>query len=362
MRPSIIPETFVVLLCLILGTGCYYITEGSQLFSVYSRGVEIEKVLEDGQVPADEEQLLRNVQKIRIFAVKTLGLRDNDNYTKYIRMEQDYLATIVSACSMDRFEQYYWDYIFMGKLPYKGFFEMDDAVQEVARIKALGYDVYVRNVDAFSTLGFFSDPVFSFMKGYSLSTLANLLFHEQVHATFYFKADVDFSENIASFIGDEGALIYLEAEFGKDNPVFTILENENHDHAVFKDLITQLHQELKALYDLELPKEECLAEKNTSIHAWKERFSSQYDKLFRTQMYKRMPEININNAFIMTFLNYTGNLDEIRKLYHSTGSDLIAFIKMIGSIPVDETRPLERLRELAGKLSRENSLQSEQKD
>jgi predicted aminopeptidase len=86
-------------------------------------------------------------------------------------------------------------------MPYQGFYERNDAEAEAKRLKALGYDVIVRKVDNFSTLGFFKDPVYSFLTSYSPGEIANLIIHEQAHATLFVKGQSDFNEEFATFVG-----------------------------------------------------------------------------------------------------------------------------------------------------------------
>ncbi|MGO9411115.1 MAG: aminopeptidase, partial [Spirochaetia bacterium] len=184
----------------------YLVKQGDYLLR-YSSGTEsVDDLLKSPSTPADTREFLQRVKEIRTFAVESIGLRDNGNYTRYKSIDRDYLVDVVQACDALSFTPYQWSYPFMGKLPYKGFYERPDALAEAGRLKKEGYDVIVRKVDAFSTLGFTKDPVYSFMKKYSPYELASTIIHEQTHATLWVKGQTDFNEELADFVGETGAL------------------------------------------------------------------------------------------------------------------------------------------------------------
>ena len=118
---------------------------------------------------------------------------------------------------------------FHGQAPYKGFYERPDALAEAARLKKEGYDVIVRKVDAFSTLGFTKDPVYSFMKKYSPYELASTIIHEQTHATLWVKGQTDFNEELADFVGETGALEWIAARFGAPSEEYRSAVDEKAD-------------------------------------------------------------------------------------------------------------------------------------
>ena len=206
----------------LLVSGCasqvgYLAKQGSYLLR-YSVGTRsIDSLIADSSTAADVRAFAVKVREIRGFAAESLGLRSNGNYTRYRQIDRDHLVDVVSACDAESFTAYLWSYPLLGKLPYKGFYERSDADAEAARLRGQGYDVIVRPVDAFSTLGFTKDPVYSFMKGYSPFELASLIIHEQTHATLFVKGQPEFNEELATFVGNEGAFEWLQAAYGGDS-------------------------------------------------------------------------------------------------------------------------------------------------
>ncbi|MBN1798117.1 MAG: aminopeptidase [Spirochaetales bacterium] len=325
-------KTFgIISLSLLLLTlsGCYYVTEGCNLIQVYSKAKDIDTLLADESLPQDERELLMLVKDIKTFATTRLGLVDNKNYSSYVKIEQDYLVDVVSACSNDSFTQYNWDYLFVGKMPYRGFFKHEDAVKEAEKLKQEGYDVYLRQVDAFSTLGFFKDPVFSFMKEYSIYYLANIIIHEQTHATFFINGNIDFSENLAHFFGNEGAKQYLKETYGEQSEILArtiLLENDIKKYHI---LLKELYDELDSIYNSGLSKEQKLESKAAAIKRWQDNFAARYTSTFKTDAFISVPEFEMNNAFLATHMNYSSNLDLFYTLYEVCSYDLVKVMQVV---------------------------------
>ena len=107
----------------------------------------------------------------------------------------------------------------MGTVPYRGYFDLKRAKKERDALEAKGYDTYLRSVSAYSTLGWFSDPVLSSMLHYRDADLASLVIHEMTHATVWIPGDINFNESLASFVGDAGAILFFKSKFGPDAQV-----------------------------------------------------------------------------------------------------------------------------------------------
>ena len=167
----------------LLFSSCYTLKQGFTLLGYLRRAVPLEKLSPD----KSNLRFVKQVASIRSFAVNELGLKDTKNYTRYVEIDRDYLALVVSACAKDSFSPYMWRFPIVGAVPYKGFFEERDAKIEVEKLKRKDLDTLIRRVDAFSTLGWFQDPLYSYMKDYPAHRLADLIIHESLHATVYLK-------------------------------------------------------------------------------------------------------------------------------------------------------------------------------
>ncbi len=322
----------ILTVIIILLSGCYYISEGYNLLTTYSKAKDIDKIIEKGNISEDEKEFFLIIKKIKDYAVNNLGLKKNKNYSKYIRIDKNYLVDIVTACDSDSFNQYNWNYLFMGKMPYKGFFKYDEAVKEAKKFKKDKYDVYISEVDAFSTLGILSDPLFSFMKNYSIYELADTIFHEQAHATVFLKGQIDFNENLANFIGTEGAILFIKETYGMESDIYKNIINRIEDSKKFKKLLTSLYEDLLSIYNKNISKEEKLEQKKIAINNWKKDFKNNYEKEFKSNAYRGIPEIEINNAFISIFRSYTKDLSILYELYEYCDNDLKKFIEVVKNI------------------------------
>jgi predicted aminopeptidase len=122
-------------LCFLLFPACYTIKQGATLFSLLARAQPLEKLNLTDEKTA---QFVQYVRDIRVFAVTELGLKDTKNYTGYVTIDRDYLAAVVSACDPDSFNTYEWRFPVVGRMPYKGFFDTEDARAEAAKLKKKG--------------------------------------------------------------------------------------------------------------------------------------------------------------------------------------------------------------------------------
>jgi predicted aminopeptidase len=323
---------------------CYYVREGAALLDIYSSGEDIDRALAGNGLSPQERSLLLKVKEIKHYVVTRFGLADNANYTSYIRLNRQYLAAVVSACDRLAFHQYLWDYLFVGRLPYQGFFDADEAKREARLLEEDGYDVYLRPVDAFSTLGLLSDPVFSFMKDYPDYALAELITHEQTHATVFLPGQATFNENLAQFVGEEGMREYIRDKYGEQSDEYRTAISLDHDSGAFTQTMRELRDRLAAVYALKLPDAEKLARKAETISAWKAEFAEKYPSRFRTKLYQAFPEREINNAVIMTYMNYTAQSGDFASLFALCHNDLSLFMSLAKKIKPDSKDPLADFR------------------
>jgi predicted aminopeptidase len=277
-----------------------------------------------------EDEFTRRVMDIRRFALEELGLRETSNYTRYVDIDRDYLAAVVSASAADSFTRHEWWFPIVGSVPYKGFFNPADARKERAKLEKKGLDVWVRGVDAFSTLGWFSDPLYSYMRAYPAHRLADLIIHESLHATVYLKSHAQFNEELAEFVGSEGSRLYIEKTFGAGSDEY--ITGSDDDSAVYRGVIRELIAELEPVYASDMPREEKLQKKAGIIQAAKARFDENYDTLFQNDRYRFFSELSINNAYLELYRLYYEEDRYFQDLYTRSGRDLRAFITVVKTL------------------------------
>lgn len=339
----------IILLIVVIAVSslnCYLLKQGIYILDYNRKAVDIDSMLRDSSDNAKLVEFLETVKEIRRYATDSVGLKKNKNYYKYVKTDRDYLVNVLSACDKTSFNQYQWCFPLFGCVPYKGFFEKKDAEREARKLSAKEKDVNIDEVDAFSTLGILSDPIYSFMQSYSIYGLASLILHEQTHATIFIKNQVRFNEEAASFIGTQGAINFIKSKYGENSEQYKNIFLAQADYETYVSSLRKLYQELKSVYDSKVyTKEMKLAEKEKIINAYKEYISRNYDSLFKTQRYKRIEKAKINNAFLSVRMTYSMNLDLFTKLYVKNNSDLKATVAYLKSLKKVKSKDIEKIIE-----------------
>ena len=306
---------------LLLGR-CYLVEQGFILLTYQFQTEDIDKLLERNELPAGTKEMLATAKEIKQFSESELGLKNDDNFSRFLDIRKDYLVDVVSASEKDRFVPYRWSYPIFGAFPYKGFFNKESALREAQKLHEQDLDVFVRQADAFSTLGFFIDPLYSFMSDYSAYALAVLIIHEQTHATIFLKDQVEFDEELATFIGIEGALLYVKSKFGEDSDRYQDVLRYLDDLDTFIFQIHSLNDTLDALYRRNIDRDEKLAQREQLYSEFREAYLKTYPAMFKTEKFRNLMGSDINNAFILSYMTYTRDLSLYYELYRACGCDV----------------------------------------
>jgi predicted aminopeptidase len=316
----------VLFAALFLFSGCYVLQQGTTMLGYLSSAVPLEEIAGREDASGSDRLFVERIHDIRRFASETLGLAANSNYTNYVELDRNYLAAVVSASAKDSFTPYEWWFPVTGSVPYKGFFDEEDARAEARSLEEKDLDVWVRRVDAFSTLGWFSDPLYSYMKKYPVWRLANLIIHEQLHATVYLQNNSQFNEELAEFVGTEGSRLYMEKTFGRDSKEYAAMMDREADAAAYSVFMNGLIAELEDLYAGPDTREEKLHKKELIIKAAQNRFGEDYTRLFRSENYRRFSTLPINNAYLGIFRLYYAKDNYLEDIYRRSGGGLAKFI------------------------------------
>jgi len=336
---------------LVMLSSCYLLNQGASLLRYQAAAEPIDEILERGTfsdgTPVEEETrtFLAEVERIRAYTAGS-GLAASRNYTSLVPTDIDYLADVVNAAAELSFERHEWWWPFVGKLPYKGYYEPADASRLAARLERRGLDVWVRRVDAFSTQGVLRDPLYEFMTDYDRYTIANLIIHEQAHATLFLRGHAQFNEEFATFVGDVGAEGYLAAS-GATSDEVGLIAARTADRETTRVLILELRSDLERVYSSNLGHEAKRVAKAGTIGAFQDRIRSSYESIFRTGSFRGLGEIPINNAYIDLYVSYTEDLELFRELFESLGGDLSVFIRTLSVLEDPGRIPDRTLRRLA---------------
>lgn len=226
----------------------YATSQGIGQFQIIWNAQPIETVLQDRLTPDSIRTKLQFIQEVRKFAIDSLGLNPTENYTTFYDQQNKELMWVVTAAEPFTLNEKIWEFPFIGKVPYKGFFSPEKAKEEARIWKNRGLDVSIRNPGGWSTLGWFRDPVLSGMLLRSEGDLASLIIHELAHATIYVKDSSTFNENLASFIGDAGAKKFLRSKYGLNTSALENFEQKDQDYRKWVQHFLTGANLLEALY------------------------------------------------------------------------------------------------------------------
>jgi predicted aminopeptidase len=206
----------IVVMLLMTPTGCYLSRAGWEEARILQRRRPIVDLVQDSAIDRVTRDKLRLVLEVRQFAIDSLRLAAKESFTTFSQLDSDTLVLVLSAAYRDRLEPFTWWFPIVGSVPYKGFFDFDAARREARRLSTRGFDVYLRPSAAFSTLGFFNDPLLSTTLREDSLDLANTVIHELTHNTFYAPGQADFNESFANFVGARGAARFFRARGRED--------------------------------------------------------------------------------------------------------------------------------------------------
>jgi predicted aminopeptidase len=210
-RIGVLGVVGALLLFVISPTGCYLSRAAWEEARILSRRQPIDRLVADERTPDAERAKLALVLEARRFAADSLSLRPEQSFTRYSRLDRDTLVLVVSAAYPDRLARKTWWFPVVGRFPYKGFFDFGAAHRTADELRRDGFDVSLGASSAFSTLGWFNDPVVSTTLRMDSVSLVNTVIHEITHTTFFAKGQVVFNESFASFVGGRGAIAFFRA-------------------------------------------------------------------------------------------------------------------------------------------------------
>lgn len=288
----------------------------------------VEQVLTDPSVSDSIKARLRYIQKVRQFAFDSLHLKQSDNYTTFYDQKEKVSLWNLSACERFSFHAKEWWFPFLGSFPYKGFFELEKAKEERDALKLQGYDTRIRSVGGWSTLGWTTDPILSNMLKRSDGRLAELIIHELTHSTLFVQDQVEFNENLATYIGEQGARQFLEIHFGTDSAPLLNYLNEENDAAMFRNQMLLGTKMLNNLYESftdTTPENEMERQKQALI----DDIIMSLDSLdFQQERYRRIFEkARPNNAYFMSYKRYYSAEDSLSTmLEHNYNGKLADFV------------------------------------
>ena len=315
-------------------TGCgnlFYLSKlGWYQSSITFHSIPVQEVLEDEGVGHEAKEKIRFIQEVKHYGEEKLGLTKTESYSKYFEVEGPVLH-VITASEKDRLQLYHWNFPITGKVTYKSFFTKEGVLKEKRFLETKGYDTFVQKAAAYSTLGWLKDPIFSSMLKWDEAPLANLILHEMTHATLYFKGQTDFNEQIATFVGNQGAIDFLCEKYGKGSKEVVEAIHCQEEDLAFSRWIDQACQQLSSFYAKEISRDEKLRGREELFHRLKEDFKETMDS-FKTESYRNLAKVDINNAVLLAYRRYFHRLESFQVLYEQLGKDIRRVVEYFKTI------------------------------
>ena len=239
-----------LLLTACAGPGYYLQAIGGHLELMQQRQ-DVADILSAGQADPALRGQLELATELRQFAFRELGLPDNGSYTQFVRTGRDAVTWNVVATPELSLDARRWCFLVAGCVPYRGYFRREAAEEFARRLAGDGYDVDIAPATAYSTLGWFEDPLLDTMLSYRDEQLAAVLFHELAHQSVYVRGDTAFNESYASFVEETGVTLWLRASGRADR--LPEWQGRRQAAAQFDSLLLQTRSRLAELFDSPTP-------------------------------------------------------------------------------------------------------------
>jgi len=265
----------------------------------------------------------------RAFARDSLRLDVGRSYTSYTQLDRDTLALVLSAAHRDRLEARTWWFPIVGHVPYRGFFSESQALREQAKLAAEGYDTDLRPTSAFSTLGWFADPLLSTVVRQDEVDLVETIFHELSHNHLFLSGRVRFNESFATFVGRTGAIEFFcrRDGGGYDTVRCQRAQARWRDLQRFSVYLDGLITDLQAMYgDPALSYDEKLVLRENIAEVHRARFRSEVQPLLESYTSWGFVERPLNNAVLLGNMLYYHRLPDFQAYLDAHGGDLAAAI------------------------------------
>ena len=329
---------FIVVAALFTGYGTAYLASddvryitraGFEETRILRSRQPIARMARDSSVDPAVRRSLGLVLESRDYAAR-LGLEAKETYTTYADVGRDTLLLVLQAAPKDCICPHTWKYPIVGRIPYKGFFDPKAARREAARFAARGYDTYLRPSSAFSTLGWFNDPLLSTALTRDSVELAATVFHEIAHNTLYVKSATPFNESFAQMVGYRSAEAFFE-ERG-DRGRARQAGDRWHDEIVLGEFYSALVGRLETLYAGK-PDSAGLETGRHEAAAWaRSQLEGPFGQRFRTFKIGRLSQRPINNAQLIGARIYRTRLDLFDRWFEQHGRDVRRSVSTLRSL------------------------------
>lgn len=326
-------------------SGCsaeYYLRAAWEEGRILWRREPIATMLAGEGLAPDVRRKLKMVLEVRDFARDELRLNVGGSYADHSYVDRRVLLHVLTAVPKTALEPHTWWFPFVGRIPYKGYFDPDHARREAESLAARGFDTNIRPAAAFSTLGWFDDPLLKHLLELDRVTLTDVVLHELLHNTLYVPGSVAFNESFANFVGKRGAIDFFTRRRGPESPEAGAARRAWREEIEFSGLMMELTRCLRALYAEPVPEADKLRRREQVFargqRQWAKALAGR--SRHRHASFSRRP---LDNAVILQDLLYVTDLARFEELYQREGQRLRGAVEAVGAGSRDAGDPFSAL-------------------
>ncbi|MBX2867194.1 MAG: aminopeptidase [Acidiferrobacterales bacterium] len=340
---SILSRILIIffLLCTIAISGCsrtsYYYQAAKGQLSLLNKRVPVKQLVQNPGTPEDLRQRLLLADRMRQFALKQLQLENNSGFTSYADIGRPYVTWNVVAAPAYSLTPETWCFPIAGCVSYKGYFKKSDAEKFEKKLLSEGKDTLLYGVSAYSTLGWFADPLLNTFINYQENDLAALIFHELAHQVVYVKDDSDFNEAFATAV--ETILLEKWLNLQGNQSVIHARALQQKKQNRITELVLQYREHLRAAYSGSSPEKD----KPRIFSELKQKYQELKQQGKGTRYYDWWFSRPLDNADLLTISTYYQLVPDFLKLYENSDSDLSEFINKIRDLARIERDKRRRL-------------------
>lgn len=346
-RSKILILTIIALCVTAILSGCsplYVMRAAYEEGKILWRREPIARLIDRSDGEPDKQEKLKLVLAVRDYARDVIKLNVGGSYSSVSYVDRPDLTYLVLAAPKIELRPYTWWFLIVGHVPYKGYFSKADAQEEIRRLEAEGYDTNMRTSAAFSTLGWFDDPLLAHLLRFDKIALAEVVFHELFHNTLYLKGQGAFNESSANFVGHRAAIEFFKAKFGEASAEYQRALTWWEEEMEFGEFIAGVVRTLTDLYKSDISRDDKLRLREQvftrSKAEWARRIADRPQHRFRG--FARQP---LNNAVLMHYVVYLKDLQLFESLFEFEGRDLVRTIDAMRQATANGGEPFVAVRQ-----------------
>ncbi|GJM08698.1 MAG: aminopeptidase [Lysobacteraceae bacterium] len=328
-RNNRIHRAVIVTACIFAISACqslgYYGHLAKGQWQIMSQRQPIDELIAADDTDPQLRAQLQDVQAMLKFAETDLQLASDGSYSSYVDLSRDHANWIVVAAPEFSLEAKTWCFPVVGCVPYRGYFSADKAEQQATELRDLGFDVRVFETGAYSTLGWFDDPVLSSMLAWERGVLAETLFHELAHQRLYRPNHADFNESFATAVGRYGARLW----FAEDSEGLSRYEQYLSFDERYRQALQTLRQQWHAIYALAISEDEKRARRRLSLDHTIAQFDQDPLLAATAATWRLDPPNNADLALLATYYSVVARFEQLLAL---NDNDLLRFYQAAENI------------------------------